>query len=89
MPRAKRRLGQHFLSDPGILRRIVDALDPDPDDVVLEIGPGRGSLTAVLVERGADLTAIERDPELVPSLEGRFPTVEIVQGDALAVDWSL
>jgi 16S rRNA (adenine1518-N6/adenine1519-N6)-dimethyltransferase len=88
MPRAKRGLGQHFLSDPGILRRIVDALDPAPDDVVLEIGPGRGSLTAVLLERGADLTAIERDQELIAALESRFPTARIVPGDALALDWS-
>jgi 16S rRNA (adenine1518-N6/adenine1519-N6)-dimethyltransferase len=87
MPRAKRGLGQHFLSDPGILRRIVDALDPAPNDVVLEIGPGRGSLTAVLVERGADLTAIERDRDLVPVLRGRFPSATIVQGDALAMEW--
>ena len=87
MPRAKRGLGQHFLSDPGILRRIIDALNPAPDDVVLEIGPGRGSLTAVLVERGADVIAIERDPDLVPALRGRFPSATIIQGDALTVEW--
>lgn len=93
MPRAKRGLGQHFLSDPGILGRIVDALDPAPDDVVLEIGPGRGSLTAMLVKRGgrggAGLIAIERDQELVPALRDRFPSATIVEGDALALEWPL
>lgn len=87
MPRAKRGLGQHFLSDPNILRRIVDALDPASGDLVLEIGPGRGSLTAELVERGLELAAIERDPELVPALRERFPTAAIVEGDALAIEW--
>ncbi len=50
-PAHPRRLGQHFLADPNILRRIVDALDPQPTDVVLEIGPGKGSLTAQLAPR--------------------------------------
>ena len=46
MPRAKRRLGQHFLSDPGILQRIAAALEATVQDTVLEIGPGPGGLTA-------------------------------------------
>ena len=61
MPRAKRRLGQHFLTDPRLLGRIADALGAGPDDTVLEIGPGPGGLTAALVERAGRLVAIEKD----------------------------
>ena len=87
MPRAKRRLGQHFLSDPRILARIADALDAGPTDTVLEIGPGPGGLTAALAERAGRLVAIEKDPDLVPGLRARFPAATIVEGDALEVDW--
>ncbi len=86
-PRAKRRLGQHFLSDPRILGRIADALEAGPGDTVLEIGPGPGGLTAALVERGGRVVAIEKDPDLVPALRARFPGATIVQGDALEEDW--
>ncbi|HEX3232835.1 MAG TPA: 16S rRNA (adenine(1518)-N(6)/adenine(1519)-N(6))-dimethyltransferase RsmA [Gemmatimonadales bacterium] len=87
MPRAKRRLGQHFLSDPRLLARIVDALQPGPEDTVLEIGPGPGGLTAMLAERAGRLLAIEKDSSLVPSLRARFPRVEIIEADALEADW--
>jgi 16S rRNA (adenine1518-N6/adenine1519-N6)-dimethyltransferase len=87
VPRAKRRLGQHFLTDPRILGRIADALEPGPDDTVLEIGPGPGGLTSVLYPRVGRLVAIEKDAELVPGLRERFPAAEIVEGDALEVDW--
>ncbi len=86
--RAKRRLGQHFLTDPAILNGIVDALDPAPDDTVLEIGPGRGALTAILEARARRVGAIERDTDLIPQLERFLPGIEIVSGDALALDWS-
>lgn len=85
--RPRRRFGQHFLTNPRILSRIVDALNPAPGDRVLEIGPGQGALTAELVARGARLTAIEVDRDLVPLLRGRFPGVEIIEGDALELDW--
>jgi 16S rRNA (adenine1518-N6/adenine1519-N6)-dimethyltransferase len=87
VPRAKRRLGQHFLSDPRLLARIADALDPGPGDTVLEIGPGPGGLTAVLAERAGRLVAIEKDRGLVPALRARFPQAEIVEADALEADW--
>jgi 16S rRNA (adenine1518-N6/adenine1519-N6)-dimethyltransferase len=80
-----RRLGQHFLTDPQILGRIVDALEPVAGETVLEIGPGRGSLTRVLLARGLNVVAIEKDRELAAELglEG----VTVVQGDALKVAW--
>lgn len=77
--RPNKRLGQHFLTDPGILNRIADALDLQPGETVIEVGPGRGSLTEVLLARGAKVIAIEKDARLV---DARF-----VQGDALHVDW--
>jgi len=87
-PRAKRRLGQHFLSDRRILGRIADALGAGPGDTVLEIGPGPGGLTEALTERAGHLVAIEKDAELVPALRARFPGATIVAADALDVDWA-
>jgi 16S rRNA (adenine1518-N6/adenine1519-N6)-dimethyltransferase len=87
MPRAKRRLGQHFLTDPSILARIADALGAGPDDTVLEIGPGPGGLTAALLARAGRLVAIEKDAELVPALRDRFPSATVVLADALDADW--
>jgi 16S rRNA (adenine1518-N6/adenine1519-N6)-dimethyltransferase len=87
VPHAKRRLGQHFLSDPRILGRIADALEAGPDDTVLEVGPGPGGLTAQLAARTGRLVAIEKDRDLVPALRQRFPQATIIEGDALALDW--
>jgi 16S rRNA (adenine1518-N6/adenine1519-N6)-dimethyltransferase len=87
VPRAKRRLGQHFLADPRILARIADALGAGPADTVLEIGPGPGGLTGALAMRAGHVVAIEKDPDLVPSLQTRFPNVRVIEGDALELDW--
>lgn len=80
-----RRLGQHFLSDPGILGRIVDAVEVQPGETVLEIGPGKGSLTEVLRARGAHVIAIEKDRALAAELESRG--LSVIVGDALKVEW--
>jgi 16S rRNA (adenine1518-N6/adenine1519-N6)-dimethyltransferase len=87
VPRAKRRLGQHFLTDPRLLARIADAVGAGPEDTVLEIGPGPGGLTAELAARAGRLVAIEKDRDLVPALQERFPSATIVEGDALGLDW--
>lgn len=87
MPHAKRRLGQHFLTDPRLLARIADALDAGPGDTVLEIGPGMGGLTAPLLERAGHVIAIEKDRDLLPGLRERFPQLELTEGDALDLDW--
>ncbi|HEX9165225.1 MAG TPA: 16S rRNA (adenine(1518)-N(6)/adenine(1519)-N(6))-dimethyltransferase RsmA [Gemmatimonadales bacterium] len=87
MTRAKKRFGQHFLSNPHLLDRIAAALDPQPGDRVLEIGPGHGALTAALLGRGARVTALEVDRDLIPGLVARFPDVAVVAADALDVDW--
>jgi 16S rRNA (adenine1518-N6/adenine1519-N6)-dimethyltransferase len=87
VPRAKRRLGQHFLADPSILARIADAIQAEPSDTVLEIGPGTGGLTGALLQRAGRVIAIEKDRDLVEPLRARFPGLEIVPGDALELDW--
>jgi 16S rRNA (adenine1518-N6/adenine1519-N6)-dimethyltransferase len=87
VPRAKRRLGQHFLTDPNILARIADALEADRTDTVLEVGPGPGGLTASLVSRAGRVVAIEKDRDLTTPLRARFPSVEVIEADALEVDW--
>jgi 16S rRNA (adenine1518-N6/adenine1519-N6)-dimethyltransferase len=87
MPRAKKRFGQHFLTNVRLLDRIAEALGIRPGDPVLEIGPGQGALTEALLRRGAVVTAIEVDRDLVPRLRARFPGLEVVEGDALDLDW--
>jgi 16S rRNA (adenine1518-N6/adenine1519-N6)-dimethyltransferase len=90
-----RPLGQHFLRDPAILDRIVDALDPHPDHVVLEIGPGEGTLTRRLAPRVGRVVAIEKDRRFVTLLRagGRGDhqpvpdNVTVLEGDALELDW--
>jgi len=90
--RPRKSLGQHFLSDVGILRRIVDALAPEPGETVLEIGPGEGNLTVMLAPRVRAVIGIEADRGLAEACRVRIAEcglrgVEIVDGDALRVDW--
>ncbi len=89
LPRPKKRLGQHFLTDPRLLGRIADAVGATRDDTVIEIGPGRGALTAALLERAGRVIAIELDRELAPLLADRWrsePRFTLVEGDVLAQD---
>jgi 16S rRNA (adenine1518-N6/adenine1519-N6)-dimethyltransferase len=83
----RRRLGQNFLVDPGVAGKIVRQLDDEPARV-LEIGPGRGALTAPLLERFGRVVALELDPSLVPDLRDRFggAGLAVHHGDALADD---
>ena len=70
--RARKSLGQNFLIDRGAVARIVAAAAIENGDAVLEIGPGRGALTAPLIEAAGQLTAVEADRELAKSLAKRF-----------------
>ena len=91
LPAPRKRFGQHFLTDPRSLDRIVEALAPLPSDTVIEIGPGRGALTDRLAGQCARLIAVEIDRDLVRHLAERYvgqPTVEVVEGDALEVNWA-
>lgn len=89
--RARKRFGQNFLRDPGIISRIVRAIAPRPGDRLVEIGPGQGALTEPLVE-AADgrLEVIELDRDLIPGLRVQFfnfPDFIIHEGDALKFDF--
>jgi 16S rRNA (adenine1518-N6/adenine1519-N6)-dimethyltransferase len=86
-PRPRRSLGQNFLVDPNLQRRIVEEAGIEPGDTVLEIGPGRGALTGGLAERAGHLILVELDRELASRLEERFAgdeRVEVVRDDILA-----
>ncbi|HEX6747915.1 MAG TPA: 16S rRNA (adenine(1518)-N(6)/adenine(1519)-N(6))-dimethyltransferase RsmA [Longimicrobium sp.] len=88
LPRAKRSLGQNFLIDPNIQRKIVAALDPSPDDEVLEIGPGVGALTRHLAGTVRRLVLVELDNDLAARLREEFagePSVEVINEDVLDV----
>ena len=84
----KKRLGQHFLHDYGVRRRIVESLEISGGDSVLEIGPGRGALTGLLDAAAPDLlAALERDPELARRIALEFPAAGVVICDALRFVW--
>jgi 16S rRNA (adenine1518-N6/adenine1519-N6)-dimethyltransferase len=86
--RARKSLGQNFLADPNYQRKILEAIAPDPQDEVLEIGPGTGALTAHLAPAVRTLVAVEIDDRLAPELERQFqdqPGVRIVHGDMLDI----
>ncbi len=87
--RAKKSLGQNFLIDANIQRRIVEALDPAPDDLVLEIGPGRGALTRHLAGQVGRLILVELDRELAARLRQEYAgrdDVEVIESDVLDLD---
>jgi 16S rRNA (adenine1518-N6/adenine1519-N6)-dimethyltransferase len=86
-----RRFGQHFLIRQAILERIAAAACPEREPVVVEIGPGKGALTAPLLARAERVIAIEIDPAMVAALQARFAgqsRLEIVAGDVLGTDLS-
>ena len=88
LPRPRKRLGQHFLSDQRILERIADAVDPREGETIIEIGPGRGALTDVLARRASRLVAVELDRDLASILRVQWatnPRVTIVEADVLDV----
>ena len=83
----RKSLGQHFLTDRNILNAIADAAEVGPGDAVIEVGPGRGSLTDVLAERAGRVVAVELDAALADALaESAPPNVRVVQGDAREAD---
>ncbi len=86
--RARKRFGQHFLHDPGVIRRILDAFGPRPDDVIVEIGPGLGALTRPLLERVRQLHVVELDRDLAARLRSEYPPerLQVHEADALEFD---
>jgi len=89
MYRSRRHaLGQHFLTNEGVLRKIVGAIDPKPGDVVVEVGAGRGVLTARLAEKAGRVVGLEKDERLIPALRETMPAnVEVVHADVLKADF--
>ena len=82
-------LGQHFLTHPGLLDKIVRVIDPQPDEVILEVGPGRGSLTSLLAAKCRGVIGVEKDERMVLTVRGRnIPRTTIIQGDILQADWA-
>ena len=84
-PRPRKRLGQHFLTDRGVLVRIADALELTGRETVVEIGPGRGALTELLADRAGRVVAVELDGTLARMLRASHPQVEIIERDILDV----
>jgi len=87
--RPRRRFAQNFLVDRSYVTRIVQALDPRPEDLVVEIGPGRGAVTGPLLERVKVLHVVEIDRDLCARLSAQYPRDRLVvhQGDALRFDF--
>lgn len=85
--RARKRFGQNFLRDGQVIERLLAALAPQPDDALVEVGPGLGALTWPLLERAGTLTVVEIDRDLIARLEARdAPGLRIVPGDVLNTD---
>ncbi len=84
--RPKKRLGQHFLKSPDVIKRIVDLIDPLADQTIVEIGPGRGALTLPLVASGAEVVAVEFDRDTASYLSRRLAkqiNLQVVNQDFL------
>ena len=89
--RARKRFGQNFLHDAGVIHRILRGIHARPGERLLEIGPGQGALTEGLLNSGAQLDVIELDHDLVPILRAKFgsnPAFNLHQGDALKFDFN-
>src|SRR3981081_3916603 len=85
----RKRFGQPFLEPAGVVK-VVRAIAPEPNDVFLEVGPGRGALTRELTSRVRAVTAFEIDRALAAALRQHAPTIlTIVEGDFLESDWIL
>jgi len=84
---ARKRFGQHFLTDEGVISAIVRVIGPRPGDALIEIGPGLGAITQPLLERCGALTVIELDRDLAARLR-RNPRLTVVEADVLNVDFS-
>ena len=87
-PSPKKSLGQNFLTDPNTARKIVAALQAPAGAAVVEIGPGTGALTGLLLDRFPALTALEIDARAVAYLQAEYPDLDVRQADVLAVDWA-
>jgi 16S rRNA (adenine1518-N6/adenine1519-N6)-dimethyltransferase len=86
--RPRKRFGQHFLHEAGVLRRLAEAISPSEKDFIVEIGPGEGALTRLLLGTSAHVEAIELDRDLAAGLKKEFPGLTLHVGDALDFDFA-
>ncbi len=91
----RKRFGQHFLVDQGLIEQIADAIDPKPSDHLIEIGPGLGALTLPLLARSAAITVIELDRDLAAHWRGKAGSgvghdavIQVIESDVLKVDFA-
>lgn len=84
---AKKSLGQNFLIDSNICRKIVSSLEISPEDNVLEIGPGKGALTGIIQHSGCNFYCLEKDNVLGREIKYSYPEVSVINIDALTFDW--
>lgn len=85
---AKKRFGQNFLHDRHMIDKIVRTIAPQAGDIIVEIGPGRGAITAPLLASGCRLEAIEIDKDLIPDLQAQYPALMLHHADALTFDFA-
>lgn len=86
-PRAKKSLGQNFLVDPNVARKIVGRLNLQPADKVLEIGPGQGALSQFLLQSGAQVAGVEKDLDLARDLKEKWPDIDVIAADVMGIQW--
>ncbi|HZW40520.1 MAG TPA: 16S rRNA (adenine(1518)-N(6)/adenine(1519)-N(6))-dimethyltransferase RsmA [Ignavibacteriaceae bacterium] len=82
-----KRFGQNYLVDNNIINKIAEEINPQEDDIILEIGPGRGALTAKLLESKANISAVEIDSRVIDDLKSRFNNLSLYQSDILEYDF--
>ena len=81
-----KKFGQNYLTDPNILRKIVEEISPSNDDNIIEIGPGLGALTGLLLEKIPTITAIEIDTRVAEMLREKYKGINLITGDFLKTD---
>ena len=88
--RAKKSFGQHFLHSPGVLKHIIDVLEPQEGELVYEVGPGTGQLTKYLIDAVgvARVACIEKDRDMVSHLQKHAPELQVHQQDAVRTNWA-
>ena len=81
-----KRFGQNYLQDQNIIKKIIAEIDPKENELIIEIGPGQGAITKMLLESKANLTAIEIDKRVIDDLQTRYTDLQLLQSDFLKLD---
>ncbi len=81
-----KRFGQNYLQDQNIIKKIISEIDPKENELIIEIGPGQGAITKMLLESKANLTAIEIDKRVIDELQTRYTDLQLLQSDFLKLD---